>query len=177
MRRNDDIVIVSAVRTPFSKFGGVLKNMHSIDLAVVVIKECLKAVDLSGREVDELYYGMCIQSEAALESNVNGRQALLRAGLPPTVLSLTLDRACCSSLACVQLGSNSIRLGRADICMAVGTENMSNTPVVMNGFRWGQGLQPPVIRDHLNPISYTGFNALAKDAGDVAIEHGVTRQM
>ncbi len=177
MNKHDDVVVVSAVRTPFSKFGGALKDIHSIDLGVLVIKACLEAVGLTGGEVDELYYGMCIQSEAALESNVNGRQALLRAGLPPTVLSLTLDRACCSSLTCVQLGCKSIRLGEADICMAVGAENMSNTPLVMNGLRWGRGLRPPVMRDHLNPISYTGFNALAKDAGDVAIENGVTREM
>jgi acetyl-CoA C-acetyltransferase len=177
MKKDDDVVMVSAVRTPFSKFGGALKSMHSIDLGAVAIKECLKRVGLTGSEVDELYYGMCIQSEAALESNVNGRQALLRAGLPPSVLSLTLDRACCSSLACVQLGFRSIRLGSADVCMAVGAENMSNTPLVMNGIRWGCGLQPPVMRDHLNPISYTGFNYLAKDAGDVAMENGVTREM
>ncbi|MFB3813373.1 MAG: thiolase family protein [Terriglobales bacterium] len=177
MQSNDDVVVVSAVRTPFSKFGGALKDMHSIDLGVVVIRESLKAVGLTGAEVDEMYYGMCIQSEAALESNVNGRQALLRAGLPPTVLSMTLDRACCSSLTCVQLSFRSIRAGNADVCLAVGVENMSNTPLVMNGIRWGRGLQPPVIRDHLNPISYTGFNAIAKDAGDSAVEHGVTRDM
>jgi acetyl-CoA C-acetyltransferase len=139
MNGKDDVVIVSAVRTPFSRFDGALKEVHSIDLGVVVIKECLKAIGLTGEEVDELYYGMCIQSEAALESNVNGRQALLRAGLPPTVLSLTLDRACCSSLTCVQFGFKSIRLGAADICMTVGAENMSNAPLVMNGLRWGRG--------------------------------------
>lgn len=177
MKASDDAVIVSAVRTPFSKFGGALKEVHSIDLAVVVIQECLKAAGLTGSVVDELYYGMCIQSEAALESNVNGRQALLRAGLPPTVVSLTLDRACCSSLTCVQLGVNSIRLGTAEVCLAVGTENMSNTPIVMNGLRWGRGLQPPILRDHLNPIAYTGFNILAKDAGESAVAQGVTREM
>ena len=177
MKASDDAVIVSAVRTPFSKFGGALKEVHSMDLAVVVIQECLKAAGLTGSVVDELYYGMCIQSEAALESNVNGRQALLRAGLPPTVVSLTLDRACCSSLTCVQLGVNSIRLGTAEVCLAVGTENMSNTPIVMNGLRWGRGLQPPILRDHLNPIAYTGFNVLAKDAGESAVAQGVTREM
>lgn len=177
MSLNEDVVVVSAVRTPFSKFGGVLREIHSIDLAVMVMKECLSRAGLSGSDINEIYYGMCIQSEAALESNINGRQALLRAGIPPGVISLTVDRACCSSLSCVQLGYRSIMLGEAEICMAVGTENMSNTPLVLNGLRWGKGLQPPVIKDHLNPITYTGFNHLAKDAGDVAVEHGVTREI
>lgn len=54
---------------------------------------------------------------------------------------------------------------------------MSNTPLLVNGLRWGRGLLPPILKDHLNPITYTGFNFLAKDAGDVAIRHGVSREM
>ena len=176
MNKKDDIVIVSAVRTPFSPFGGVLRDMHSTDLGALVIKEVLKRVNLSGDIVDELFYGMCIQSEAALESNVNGRQALLKAGLPPDLISLTIDRACCSSLTAVQLGIRTILVGDAEVLMAVGAENMSNTPLVMNGHRWGTRLQLPVFKDHLNPIFYTDHNALAKDAGEVALEHGIDRE-
>jgi len=106
----DEIVIVSAVRTPFSRFGGALRDVHSIDLAVFAIKECLRRSGLQGEDLDELYYGMCIQSEAALESNVNARQAMLRAGLPATLVSLTIDRACCSSLSVVQLGFRALLL-------------------------------------------------------------------
>ena len=176
MNKSDDIVIVSAVRTPFSPFGGVLREMHSTDLGALVIKEVLKRVNLSGDIVDELFYGMCIQSEAALESNVNGRQSLLKAGMPPDLISLTIDRACCSSLTAVQLGIRTILVGDAGVVMAVGAENMSNTPLVMNGHRWGTRLQLPVFKDHLNPIFYTDHNALAKDAGEVALEHGIDRE-
>ncbi len=177
MEKTKEVVIVSAVRTPFSKFGGMLRDLHSMDIAVFAIKECLERSGLKGEDLDELYYGMCIQSEAALESNVNARQALLRAGLPSSLVSLTVDRACCSSMSAVQLGFRSILLGEAKTCMAVGAENMSNAPLLINGLRWGRGLLPPILKDHLNPITYTGFNFLAKDAGDVAIRHGVSREM
>ncbi len=177
MEKDNEVVVVSAVRTPFSKFGGVLREIHSIDLAVFVMKECLKRSGLKGEDLDEVYYGMCIQSEAALESNVTARQAVLRAGFPSNLVSLTIDRACCSSLSAVQLASRSICLEETSICMAVGTENMSNTPLVVNGLRWGRGLLPPVLKDHLNPITYTGFNYLAKDAGDVAMRHGIGREI
>ncbi len=177
MTNKNDLVIVSAVRTPFSRFGGALRLMHSTEIGAVVIKEALRRIDFDGSELDELYYGMCIQSEAALLYNVNGRQALLNAGLPADLLSLTIDRACCSSLTCVHLGRKSILLDEAEICMAVGAENMSNTPVVLNGHRWGTRLNKPVMVDHLNPIMYVGFNSLAKDAGEVALEHGVSREM
>ncbi len=171
-----DVVITSAVRTPFSKFGGVLKNYHSTDLGAMAIKEVLKRASLAGEEVDMIYYGMCIQSEAALEYNVNARQALLKAELPPETLSLTIDRACCSSLTCVQMGFRDVRYGEADVVMAVGAENMSNTPFVLHNVRWETGLAQPKVKDHLYPIGYTGQNALAKDAGDVALEYGVQRE-
>ena len=152
MDKNNEIIIVSAVRTPFSPFGGALKAMHSTDLGALVIKEVLRRVNLSGDILDELYYGMCIQSEAALESNVNARQALLKAGMPAELVSLTIDRACCSSLTSIQLGIRSILAGDGEVMMAVGAENMSNTPLVMNGHRWGTRLQLPVFKDHLNAM-------------------------
>lgn len=177
MGNSNDIVIISAARTPFSKFGGALKLVHSMELGTIIIKEVLKRSGLKGSDIDEVYYGMCIQSEAALKYNVAARQAILHAGLPPETLSLTVDRACCSSLAAVQLGRRSLLLDEARVCMAVGAENMSNTPVVMNGHRWGTGIGKPEMVDHLNPIMYVGFNALAGDAGEVALEYDVPREM
>jgi acetyl-CoA C-acetyltransferase len=177
MNKKDDVVIVSGLRTPFSKFGSVLREVHSSELGAKVIKESLNRVGMKGSDIDELYYGMCIQSEAALLYNVLGRQALLKAGLPNDLVSLTVDRACCSSLVCVQLGYRSILLGEAQTCMAVGAENMSNTPVVVNGHRWGLGLTPLTMVDHLNPIMYVGYNSLAKDAGEGAASYGIGREM
>lgn len=177
MTKKDDVVVVSALRTPFSKFGSVLREVHSSELGAKVIKESLNRVGMKGSDIDELYYGMCIQSEAALLYNVLGRQALLKAGLPNDLVSLTVDRACCSSLVCIQLGYRSILLGESQTCMAVGAENMSNTPVVVNGHRWGLGLTPLTMVDHLNPIMYVGYNSLAKDAGEGAASYGIGREM
>jgi acetyl-CoA C-acetyltransferase len=176
MYNRDDIVIVSGVRTPFSKFGGALKEIHSTNLGVIVMKESLKRAGLKGENIDELYYGMCDQAEAALYDNVNARQALLRAGLPDTLVSLTIDRACCSSLCAVQLGRRAILLNEADTCMAVGAENMSNTPLLINGHRWGSGMKPLLVQDYLNPITYREYTPLGKDAGEIAIEYDITRE-
>jgi len=175
MNKND-IVIVSGVRTPFSKFGGTLRTMHSTDLGAVVIKESLRRAGLAGEDLDEVYYGMCDQAEAALYDNVNARQALLRAGLPDSVVSLTIDRACCSSLSAVHLGRRALLLDEAKICMAVGAENMSNTPLLINGHRWGAGMTPLVVQDYLNPITYREYSPLGKDAGEIAIEYGISRE-
>ncbi|MDO9516094.1 MAG: thiolase family protein [Syntrophales bacterium] len=176
MSNKDDVVIVSGVRTPFSKFAGTLKEIHSTDLGTLVIKESLKRSGLKGEDLDELYYGMCDQAEAALYDNVNGRQALLRAGLPQDLVSLTIDRACCSSLCAIHLGRRAILLDEADTCMAVGAENMSNTPLLMNGHRWGSRMAPLLVQDYLNPITYREYTPLGRDAGEIAIEHGISRE-
>ncbi|HOO38314.1 MAG TPA: thiolase family protein [Deltaproteobacteria bacterium] len=176
MGGKDDVVIVAGARTPFSKFGGMLREIHSTDLGVIVIRESLKRSGLKGEDLDELYYGMCDQAEAALFDNVNGRQALLRAGLPDSLVSLTIDRACCSSLCAVQLGRRAILLNEADTCMAVGAENMSNTPLLMNGHRWGGGMKPLLVQDYLNPITYREYSPLGRDAGEIAIEYGISRE-
>ena len=54
-KQKDDVVIVSGVRTPFSKFGGVLKEIHSTDLGVIVIKESLKRAGIKGEDLDEVF--------------------------------------------------------------------------------------------------------------------------
>jgi acetyl-CoA C-acetyltransferase len=172
----NDVVVVSAARSAFSRFGGALRNMHSMDIAAQVMTGVLDRVKLDKSKVEAIYYGMCIQSEAAIESNVNARQAMLRAGFPPHVLSLTIDRACCSSLTAIHLSYKDILLGELDVALAVGTENMSNTPFVLHNVRWASGLEQPKIKDHLFPITYTGFDSLALDAGEVALEYGITRR-
>jgi acetyl-CoA C-acetyltransferase len=53
---------------------------------------------------------------------------------------------------------------------------MSNTPFVMHNVRWASGLQKPQVKDHLFPITYNGFNHLALDAGEVALEYGISRE-
>ena len=176
MKNQNDVVIVSAVRSPFSRFGGALRNVHSIDIAVQVMGSVLDRINLDQSLVDIIYYGMCVQSEAGLEANINGRQALLRAGFPPEVLSLTVDKACCSSLAAVQLGCKDIQMEEVKVAMAVGADNMSHAPFLIENCRWANGLEQPKIKDQLFPIGYNGFNSVAADAGEVALEHGVSRE-
>jgi len=97
-----DVLIVEAVRTPFSPFGGPLKDIPSIELGACVIREIVKCA----------------------------RQAALIAGLPPTQVSLTIDRACCSSMASAILALRTIRSLEGDVMMAVGAVNMSRTPQI-----------------------------------------------
>lgn len=172
----NDVVVVSAVRTPFGKFGGTLKDIPSIDLGAMVIREVLQRVNVKGEEVEEIYYGTAIPVETGLETDVPARQATLKGGMPADSISLTVDRACCSSLAAVRLGFRGIKTGEIEIALGVGAENMSRTPYVAPDIRWGKRLGHIQLIDGLFELGYKGFNPVSVDAGEVAVEYGITRE-
>lgn len=179
--KKDDVVIVSAVRTPFGRFDGILRTTPSLDLGVSVLKEVLGRISLPPEAVDEVYYGTCIPAEYAIYTNVPARQITLAAGFPEDSISLTIDRACCSSMTALRLGWKSIKSGDADIVVASGAENMGNVPFLASAekVRWGNRLGPVELEDVLFELGYSrrGFAPVARDAGEVAVECGVTRQM
>ena len=179
MESKNGIVMVSAVRTPFSKFDSAMADIPSIDLGVMVMKEVIERVKIKPEEVDDISYGSCIPAEVALETDVPARQATLLAGFPADNISVSLDRACCSSLTCLRLGVRAIKAGEAEIAMAVGSENMPRTPHLAPGLRKGARIGHIKLIDCLFELGYTakGFNPVAKDAGEVALEYGVTREM
>jgi len=172
-----DIVIVEGVRTPFSPFGGPLRDIPSIELGACVMKEIMNRSGLKGNQIDEIFYGMTLMAEAALYNNVCARQAALLAGLPPEQVSLTIDRACCSSMTSAILAFRTIKSGEGDVIMAVGAENMSHCPQIgPPELRWGQRLGPIVFRDCIAPIGHPNFPPEAVNAGEVAVQYGIGRE-
>lgn len=150
-----DVVIVMGVRTPFSPFGGIMKSVHSMDLAAMVLKELLARTNVPGEQVDEVYYGMATPVEAALLNNVLARQAVLKAGLPIETVSLTIDRACCSSIATSILAFRSIKADEGEVFLTVGSENLSNAPLVAPPeTRWGVRMGGMQLRDCLSPLGH-----------------------
>ena len=110
-KSENDVVIVSAVRTPFGRFDGALKTILSMDLGVHALKEVVRRINLDPKMVDEVYYGTCIPAEYAIYTNVPARQITLLAGFPESNISLTIDRACCSSMTALRLGWRAIKSG------------------------------------------------------------------
>jgi acetyl-CoA C-acetyltransferase len=176
----NDVAIVSAVRTPFGRFDGVLKNILSFDLGIEVLREVVKRIELDPGEVDEVYYGTCIPAEYAIFTNVPARQVTLGAGFPDDNISLTIDRACCSSMTAIRLGYQAIRAGNADTVIASGAENMGNVPLIAPAekARWGARLGHIPLEDVLFELGYgrRGFAPVATDSGEVAVEYEVSRE-
>ncbi|HRT61240.1 MAG TPA: thiolase family protein [Syntrophales bacterium] len=180
MKEENDVVIVSAVRTPFGRFDGVLKTVLSMDLGVLALKEAVRRINLDPRHVNEVYYGTCIPAEYAIYTNVPARQITLLAGFPENNISLTIDRACCSSMTALRLGYRAIKSGDAEIVVASGAENMGNVPLIASAekTRWGSRLGHVALEDVLFELGYSrkGFAPVATDAGHVAVEFGVSRE-
>jgi acetyl-CoA C-acetyltransferase len=128
------IVIASAVRTATGAFGGAFSNVSAVDLGATAIKAALEKANVSTDAVDEVIMGNVLQ--AGLGQNP-ARQAAMRAGLPETCPSMTINKLCGSGLKAVHLAYQAIAAGDADIVVAGGMENMTQAPFVLKGAREG----------------------------------------
>jgi len=173
---NKKIVIVSALRTPFDKYGGVTKDIRSIELGAAVLKNVVERVDFPKDKVDYIFYGTTIHAEIALDVNVPVRQALLHAGFPSTTLSLTVDRACCASMAAFTEAVREIQAGEAEVVIAAGAENLSHVPFLLDGARWGNRLGKMELQDVNAGFNYPGFGLVSVDTESVAAREGISRE-
>ena len=122
----NEVVIVSAVRTPIGKIRGALAAVRPDDMAALVIGAALERAGIEGGLVEEVYFGCANQ---AGEDNRNvARMALLLAGLPETVAGVTVNRLCASGLNAVNQAARAIRAGEGDVFVAGGVESMSRAP-------------------------------------------------
>ncbi|WP_078434977.1 acetyl-CoA C-acetyltransferase [Metabacillus halosaccharovorans] len=173
---NNEVVIVSALRTPIGQFGGSLKNISAVQLGSHVIKAVIEKVGISGDQIDEVIMGNVLQ--AGLGQNP-ARQSAIHAGLPEHVSAFTLNKVCGSGLKAVHLATQAILTGDAEIVVAGGMENMSQAPYLSmgarEGFRMGdQKLIDSMIHDGL----WCAFNDyhMGITAENICDQYEVTRQ-
>lgn len=122
----DDVVIVSAVRTPIGRLGGALAGVRPDDLAALVVGEAVRRAGVDPASVEEVYLGCANQ---AGEDNRNvARMAALLAGLPRHVGGVTVNRLCASGLTAVSMAARAIRCGEGDVFVAGGVESMTRAP-------------------------------------------------
>ena len=172
---SEDVYVVDGMRTPFGSFGGVLSDVAAPQLAAAVIKGLLSRNALPTDAVGEVILGQVLSGGCG---QAPARQAMRAAGLPDSVPALTINKVCGSGLKAVMLGSDSIKLGNADIVLAGGMENMSMAPYFLkkarNGYRMGNGeIFDLMIHDGLSD-PYTGVHM--GDIGEASVErNGLTR--
>lgn len=172
-----EVVIVSAVRTAIGSFNGALSSLTAPELGSIAIKAAIERAGIKREDVDEVIMGNVLQ--AGLGQNV-ARQAAVKAGIPVEVPSYTINKVCGSGLKAVNLATQSIALGDADIHVVGGAESMSNAPYLLEskarwGYRMGNAkLVDVMITDGL----WCAFNDyhMGITAENVADQFGITRE-
>ena len=135
-----EVVIVSAVRTPIGSFNGSLAAVSATQLGAAAIKGAVERAGIQAAQVNEVFMGNVISANLG---QAPATQAATFAGLPNTVPSTTINKVCASAMKAVMLGAQTIQSGANEIVVAGGMESMSNVPFYLdkarNGYRLGHG--------------------------------------
>ncbi len=172
----EDVVIVSAVRTPIGKFQGSLSDFSAPQLGSIVVREAVKRAGINPDMVDECIMGNVVT--AGLGQNP-ARQAALGGGLSSSVAAMTINKVCGSGLKAVALAQQAIQTGNAQIVVAGGMESMTNAPYLLpqarKGYRLGDGkIVDSMVHDGLWD-KYNDYH-MGVTGENVAEKYGITRE-
>ncbi|MBP1155733.1 MULTISPECIES: acetyl-CoA C-acetyltransferase [unclassified Paenibacillus] len=173
---NHEVYLIDGARTAFGDFGGSLKNVSAIELAVESAKRAMERASVAPEEIDQVILGNVIQSST--DAIYMGRHVGLKSGVPEHVPGLTVNRLCGSGLQAIVNAAQSIILGESDLALAGGAENMSQVPHVIRGARWGIPLGKATMEDYLWEALYDPYGdcTMAMTAENLAVQYGITRE-
>ncbi|MED1953714.1 acetyl-CoA C-acetyltransferase [Brevibacillus centrosporus] len=168
--------LIEGARTAFGSFGGSLREVSDIDLGVAVTQEALKRSGVPASEVEEIIFGNIIHTSTS--SAYLARHIGLRSGMTESSAALTLNRLCGSSMQSIVSAAQTIALGDAQVIVAGGTENMSLSPHVLRGTRFGSPNKAPIVDDMLWGTltdSYIGCG-MGITAENLAVKYSISRK-
>ncbi|XP_069747387.1 acetyl-CoA acetyltransferase, mitochondrial [Narcine bancroftii] len=148
----NEVVIVSAARTPIGSFRGCLSSLTAAQLGSISIKAAIERAGIPPEEVKEVYMGNVIQ---AGEGQAPARQSALGAGLPVCTPATTVNKVCASGMKSIMLAAQSLMCGHQDVMVAGGMESMSNVPYVMGRETPAYGgvkLEDLIVKDGLTDV-------------------------
>ena len=130
----DDVVILSAVRTPIGVFQGALSGLSAPALGARAISAAIERAGLTPEEIQQVNMGCVLP---AGQGQAPARQAALAAGCPVATGALTLNKVCGSGMRAVMIAANDLRCGDFKVVVAGGMESMSQAPYLAPGVRDG----------------------------------------
>jgi acetyl-CoA C-acetyltransferase len=169
-------VIVSAVRTPFGRLGGALRDYQATELGAIAIRAALDRAGIDDGEVEYAVMGQVLQGGAG---QAPARQATVGAGLPIELPSDTINKVCASSIRAVEMADQMIRAGDHQVIVAGGMESMSNAPYVLKQARFGYRLGDGTLIDLMTHDGLTSTfddRHMVEQASFVSRELGISRE-
>ena len=142
----ENIVIVSAKRTPMGSFQGDLSSFKAPELGSIVVKKNLEETRLNSKEIDEVIIGCVLPAGLG---QAPARQVSIGANIPVTVGATTINKMCGSGMKSIMIGYDSIFAGTNNIVVAGGIESMSNAPYILPKVRKGLRMGHNQIKDHM----------------------------
>lgn len=171
----NEVVIVSAARTPIGSFLGALSTIPAPKLGAIAIEGALNKINLKPGLVDEVLMGNVVQAGTG---QAPARQAAIYAGIPDTVPCTTINKVCASGMKAVMQAAQAIALGDAHIVVAGGMENMSLIPHYLHA-RTGTKFGPAKLIDGMQKdglVDAYDQNAMGVCAEACATEYKFSRE-
>jgi len=173
------VYIVSAVRTPLGRFGGVFADLSPVDLGAIAMRSALERATVSGNSVDLYVFGNVLR---AGHGQLLPRQAAFKAGIPDTVNGYAVDMVCSSGMMSVINGAAAIAAGNADVVLAGGMESMSQSGLLLSHrVRWGCKLLMNTSESLIDLLVVDGLSdpttgeKMGEQAERLALSYDVTR--
>ncbi|MGI3164358.1 acetyl-CoA C-acyltransferase family protein [Pseudooceanicola sp. 200-1SW] len=172
----DDIVILSGARTAIGTFGGSLAGVSPIELGTIVTKAALERAGVEGAQIGHVVFGHVINTEP--RDMYVSRVAAMQAGIPDTTPAMNVNRLCGSGAQAIVSAAQSLMLGDADFAVAGGAENMSRSPYIIQGQRWGTKMGDVKTLDMMLGALNCPFGTghMGVTAENVAAETTITRE-
>jgi len=177
MSKENEAVILSAVRTPIARFQGGLGSVPATKLGAVAVKAAVERAGIQNKEeIDEVLMGMVVP---AGQGQAPARQAAIFAGLPATVGASTLNKVCGSGMKTAMYAAQAIKAGDGQLFVTGGMESMTRAPYLVPGrtgeLRYGHvDLKDSLLHDGLwDPFEDW---AMGNAADFIAEEFEVTRE-
>jgi len=170
-----EVVVLSAVRTPIGRFGGVFAGLSAADLGTAAARGALERAGVPPADVTETIFGHGRQAGGGPNS---ARQVSHRAGVPDAVPAFTVNKACASSLKALTLAALTIAAGENEVVLAGGHECMSATPYLLPRARFGYRMGNAELVDGM---TRDGFlcplcgELMGETAERLAREYGISR--
>jgi acetyl-CoA C-acetyltransferase len=169
-------VIVSAVRTPFGRLGGGLKDYEATELGAIAIRSALERIEMGVGEPDYVIMGQVLQGGAG---QAPARQAAIGAGLPIETPADAVNKVCASSIRAIQIADSMIRAGDVEVVVTGGMESMTNAPYALKQARFGYRLGDGTLIDLMTHDGLTSSfdrKHMVEQASFVARELGISRE-
>lgn len=170
------VFLIQGKRTPFGKFGGLLKDISPVDLAVIASKSLISEIKLDALKIDQVLLGNVVPSST--DTMYGGRHLALKLGCRQETPGLVLNRLCGSGIEAILSAARLIKLGEADCVLAAGTENMSMVPHLTYGARFGTKYGPLKSVDMLLDALTDQYaqTPMGMTAENLALKFDITRE-